>query len=417
MRPHAPALAIPLLREANFRSLWGVGGLTEISRRLELLALSWLILETTNSTFQLALIWVFNNLPRPILSPFTGIIADRFSRHRVMVVAQGLNGLTATGVLFLLVADVVQPWHVFAATFLQGATRALEDPSRRTAIFDVVGEGRLVNAMALETISNTVGKMIGPILGGVLVGTVGFTWAYVGAVLVHLLALALLTRVKIPVYRGPADGDTVWQSLREGVKYAWSSPVLRGLLYVTVVMNALAFPMEQFIPAVGRDHLGVGPALTGLLLASEGFGRLAAAGIMAVGPGSRYHGRVFVVGSLVVLVLTVLFAWSPWYGLSFALLTVSGIGQAGFGTMQSSIVLLTSPPQMRGRMMGLLSVFIGIGNPLGALEIGVLATAFGTQWAISASALAGLLLMLPAVVLTPLVWRPSIQPPPAMAKR
>jgi hypothetical protein len=67
-------------------------------------------------------------------------------------------------------------------------------------------------------------------------------------------------------------------------------------------------------------------------------------------------------------------------------------------------------------MMGLLSVFIGIGNPLGALEIGALATAFGIQWAISASALAGLLLMLPAVALTPLVWRPFIQPPPATVK-
>jgi hypothetical protein len=67
-------------------------------------------------------------------------------------------------------------------------------------------------------------------------------------------------------------------------------------------------------------------------------------------------------------------------------------------------------------MMGLLSVFIGIGNPLGALEIGALATAFGIQWAISASALAGLLLVLPTLALTPLVWRPFTQPPAAMAK-
>jgi MFS family permease len=113
--------------------------------------------------------------------------------------------------------------------------------------------------------------------------------------------------------------------------------------------------------------------------------------------------------------MAILFVWSPWYAVSFTLLTVAGVGQSGFGTMQSSITMLSAPRELRGRMMGLMSFCIGLGTPLGTLEIGWVAAVFSTQWAISVNAAAGLLLLLPAVIFTPLVRRSSMQPAPAAA--
>jgi MFS family permease len=188
------------------------------------------------------------------------------------------------------------------------------------------------------------------------------------------------------------------------------------MLYVTIVMNAMAFPVQQFIPAIGRDHLGVGATLVGLLVAADGFGQLAGAGLMSMTNGVRYHGRVFVAGSVAVMVLTILFVWSPWYALAFALLAVGGLGQSGFSTMQSAITMLAAPQGMRGRMMGLLSFCIGVGTPLGGLEMGALAAAFTIQIAISANILVGLVLIIPVLALTPLVSRPLIQPAPATAE-
>ena len=115
-------------------------------------------------------------------------------------------------------------------------------------------------------------------------------------------------------------------------------------------------------------------------------------------------------GSVIVLVMVMLFVWAPWYVLAFALLALGGCGQAGFSTMQSTIAMLVTPPAMRGRMMGLLSVCIGASTPLGTLEIGVLAAAFTVQHAIAVNALVGLLLLAPAVALTPLVWQRISQP-------
>ena len=400
-----------MLQSADFRVIWYVGSLGEVGRRMELLVLSWLILQLTDSYFQLGLVLAFNNLSRPMVSMFSGYIADRFPRGRILLAGQTINVLT-TATLLTVIAydfDLIRPWHVFGAVFIQGLTKAIEDPSRRTAIFDIVGQRRLVNALSLDVISHNLGKMAGPIMGGILLDTAGFTGAYSFLLSVHICNLALMTRLRIPNYQGPAQIEPVLRSLKVAVSFAWRSPVLVGLFYITIVMNALAFPFQQFIPAIGRDTLGVGVVLVGLLVAADGFGQLAGAGIMAISRDLRYHGRVFVLGSLGVLLIGVIFVWSPWYALTFGLLTMSGIAQSGFSTMQSAVTMLATPHDMRGRMMGLLSVCIGAGTPLGALEMGAVAAAVSIQWAIALNAFAGLLLLLPAIAFTPLSWKPLSQ--------
>jgi len=398
-----PVMAI--LRDGDFRTIWYVGSLFEFARRTEMLALSWLILQSTDSYFQLALVLVFNNLPRPVLSLFTGLIADRFDRRLVLGIAQGMNTVASAVILAVMLWDIelIKPWHVYLVIFIQGGIKAVEDPSRRTAILDIVGPRRLVNALSLDVISHTAGKMIGPLLGGLLLATVNFQGAYVFIVTIHLINIALITRLRIPPSQGVPRNEPVWKSLFVGFRYALGSRELLGMFYVTVIMNALAFPVQQFVPAVGRDHLNVGVGLVGVLVAADGVGQLAGAGVLALSRDLRSRGRIFVLGSLLILVMVILFVWSPWFALSFLILSVGGLGQAGFGTMQSAITMLAAPPEMRGRMMGVLSEFIGVGNILGPLEIGAVASAVSIQWAISANALIGLVLVVPVLAFASLV--------------
>ena len=263
-----------VLQNPKFRVLWYVGGLAEVARWMEMLVLSWLVLQATNSPFQLGLVLVFNNAPRPFFSLFAGLIADRFSRHLMLIIGQTVNMAAAAALLTLIVVDLVQPWHVFLIAFIQGSTRALEDPARRTGILDIVGERRLVNAMSLEVITNTTGKIIGPLIGGILIDTVAFTGAYSLLVAIHLLHWALLIlKVRIPNLPKNTQQEPVWKGLGSAVGYALHSPTLISLLYITVVMNAMAFPVRQFIPVIGQDQLHVGATLVGLLVAAEGFGQ------------------------------------------------------------------------------------------------------------------------------------------------
>ena len=413
---NAPVFSV--LQDRDFRAIWYVGTLRELSRRMELLVLSWLILQTTQSPLQLALVLVFNNLPRPALSLFTGFIADRFDRWRILMASQFINTVVAGVILALIFTDAIAAWHVYAAVFLQGATKSLEDPSRRTGILDIVGERRLVNALSLDTISNTSGKMLGPLLGGIMIDTSGplvaslfggvsvASGGFVGAcgliMLVHLVDLVVMTRVRIPKKERATTWEPVWRSLGNGIKYALATPLLWGMLYVTIIMNALAFPLQQFIPDIGANNLGVGATLVGLLVAGEGIGQLIGAGAMALTRNLERHGRVFLLGSTAVLVMAILFVWTPWYVVAFGVLILGGVGQSGFGTMQSTITMLSAPAEMRGRMVGLMSVCIGIGTPLGGLALGIMAEILGTSLAITVNALAGMALLLPALLLTPL---------------
>lgn len=423
-----------LMGERDFRVVWGVGILAEFGRRYELVAFSLLILEVTDSSAShLMLLWVFNNLPRPFVSPLAGYIADRFPRQRVMLLAQAVNLATAGGLLGLMLYSLgglqswaafgaaffgidaadglldLQPWHIFLAAFVQGVTKAVEDPSRRTGIFDIAGRERVVNAMSLDVIAQNVGKMAGPVAGGLLIQFAGYPAAYAFLLFVHADNLLLISRLRIPATGLIAAAPPMWSGLGSAMGFAWRNSTLVGMLSITLVMNAMAFPLQQFIPAVGTGLLGVGPALVGVLVAADGFGHLAGAAVMAATRGVRYHGRYFTYGSVVVLVASAVYVWSPWYGLAFALLLLSGLGQAGFSTMQSSIMMLSSPPEMRGQMMGLLSFCIGIANLLGALEISAAVSWLALQHTISLHALAGLALLVPAILFTPLVRRPLAQ--------
>ena len=157
---------IQVLADRDFRAIWYVGGVHEICRRMELFVLTWLIFDITGSPFSVGLVLAFNNLPRPIFSLFAGLVADRFSRRKIIAVAQIINTVVAVALLGLILKDMILPWHAYLAVCLQGLTKALDDPARRTSILDIVGEGRIVNALSVDQISNTLGKMIGPLLGG-----------------------------------------------------------------------------------------------------------------------------------------------------------------------------------------------------------------------------------------------------------
>jgi MFS family permease len=374
---------------------------------MELLVLGYLIFQLTGSPFQVGLIAVFLNAPRPILALYAGVIADRLDRRHVMIGVHAVYLGTATALLALLVTNAVQPWHVFIAILVQGSVKVLDDPSRRTAIFDLTGHQRIASAMSLETITNNGGKILGPLAGGLLIAWSGFTGAYAVLAALDLVALLLMVRLRLP--RGSRVGSapaTVLHSLKEGIGYSLTNRMVLGVLSISLIVNALVFPIQYFIPVIASDLLQVGPVLGGLLASAEGIGTVTGALIISIKREIRYHGRLFVFGALVVAVAVTLVGWSPWFVVSFTLLFVGGMAQAGFSTMQSTILLLASQPGLRGRTVGALGTVNGLGHLLGGSEIGIIAGAFGIGLAIGVNAAAGLILMLPVIILTPLMWRP-----------
>ena len=254
---------------------------------------------------------------------------------------------------------------------VQGSARVFDDPSRRVAIFDLVGQERIANAMSLETFNNNAGKIIGPFLGGVLIAGAGFVGAYVALTVLALTNLVLVLCLRLRARTvGTGTRLRVWQSLAEGVKQCWQNPIMFGVLCITLTVNGLVFPIQYFIPVIASDILSVGPVLGGVLGAAEGIGTLIGAVGLAMVRTIRRHGVIFVTGSLIAAAAVVLVSISPWFALSFTVLFLGGLGQAGFSTMQSTILLLAPPPEMRGRAMGAQGLAAGLGHLVGGSGVG-----------------------------------------------
>ncbi len=373
---------------------------------MELLVLILLIRDITGSYFQLGLLAVFLNAPRPVLSLFAGVIADRLDRRVIMVSAHAAYMAVAGTILVLLFMDALRPWHVFVVVFFQGLAKVLEDPSRRTAMFDLVGPERIASAMALESMTSTIGKIAGPLAAGVLIAAAGFTGTYVFLAALDLASLFLLIQLRLPHRSiGAAGHPAVWQSLQEGISYSLVNRTVLGVLLISIVMNAMVLRIQEFIPVIASDHLLVGPVLIGLLTSSEGIGNLIGASIISIKGNIRHHGRLFVAGSLVMAFMVLAVALSPYFALSFVLLLLAGVAHAGFSTMQSTMLLLASPAEIRGRIVGVNSLTNGAAQMVGPLEIGAIGNAVSITFAIGLNAALAMVMIVPLAIVTPMLKR------------
>jgi MFS family permease len=380
--------------------------MSHASRWMETGVLGWLMLDLTDSPWHVALVGAARSAPLLAFGLLAGLVADRTNRWVVMLCTQSVNALATAVLLVLLLLGPLQPWHVLLVAFILGCSTILDMPSRRSLVYDLVGPQQVVSAMSLETVSNTVGKFLGPLVGGLMIEMTGFGGVYGLLTAAYLLALGLILQVKSHLLGPPGPAQPIWQSLVTGLRYSLRNRVMLGVLWITVIMNALAFSYVQILPVVARDQLRVGPGLMGLLASADGMGTLIGALLLAAVGQHSAHGRIFALGALLELVSLLAFAASPWYALSCIVLFGVGLGNAGFSTMQSTIILLAAAPGMRGRAVGVLGLCIG-STPLGLLELGALSAAVGAPAAIGINAAIGLALWLPVVAFTPLLARPQ----------
>ena len=389
--------------------MWAAGGLDNTGRWMDVVVMGLLVLELTDSAFQVALLFVFRWLPMLAFALISGMVADRANRWAIMMVSRMVAVTTTGAVLVLVLADAVEPWHVFIASFFLGGLFVLEFPSRRSLIYDLVGSDRIVSAMSLETINSTLGRFMGPFLAGLLIELTDFSGTYIVLMVVYIVAFVLILVMK---GRGPVRAPSpyaFWSTVSRGFKYSLNNSVIRSVLLITLIMNAMAFSVESLFPVVAKNHLGVGPGLTGILISAQAIGSLAAASVIASLAVIRYHGRIFALGLVLQLISLLFFALSPWYPVSFLMLMLAGLGAAGYSTMQSTIILISSEPEMRGTALGMLGQCIGVAA-VGGLAVGVVANYFSAQAAVAMSVSLGLLLLIPALSFSPLLRRP-ISPP------
>jgi len=397
---------LTVLKNRNYRLLWTTATINNAAEMSEVLVSSWLVLHLTGSPFQVAMVGVSRTVSMIGFSLFAGAIGDRFNRKNVLLFSHAISLVAALGVLLILVFGDISPWHLFLAAGIRGTGRAFDNTNRRALVFQIVGSKNIVQAISLEFVGMSIGRIIGPLLTGILLQIDGSAiWATEILIVGYIVALLSLLLLKVDVYGQFRDRANVFSSISEGFKFAIKSPSISATLYTTVAMNVL-FQYQIFIPVVAEEYLGIGAALMGLLASSDGMGKVTGAIIMGIFSGYiRRQGRIFWLGSMGVSVCLLGFALSPWFMTSFLLLFLMGAAHTGFATMQSSILLIASPAKLHGRMGGVQQIAVGAGQ-MGSVEIGAIATVLTVPMALVLNAIGGIAILLLIAMFMPALMKP-----------
>ncbi len=364
-------------------------------RWLETLALGVFVYDLTESAFLVGFIGFLRMAPMLVLGAFIGAFADRANRRAILALTNLTLAVIYLTLGFLILTDRIELWHVATGAFIAGVVWATDFPVRRAMIADTVPVDRVSSAFGVDMASSNFSRVIGPIIGGAFLQEIGMQAVYflgTGLFIVASgLAFSMLIIRKTPTTATRTPTTSSNYDLRAGVKHIIGDSVLLVTIIITITMNLFAFPYQQMVPVLGAEKLMIEPVYIGLLFSVEGLGATLGALTIAAAAQPRHFTRVYTYASLGFLAVIAAFALNPYYWLALLLLFIGGFGMSGFGTMQSIIVVSSTRPEMRGRVLGVLAVAIGSG-PIGALHVGWLATQIGTDTAVLAIAITGIIL-------------------------
>ena len=378
---------------------------------MTMIARGWLILDMTDSPFMVTAINGVGMLPMLVFSAFGGVIADRMSRKLILIVSDAFNLVVLLILALLVITDVIQVWQVFLLTILHGFSFAMGTPARAATVGNILNPKDLPSGVALFTTIFSSAQLVGPALAGYLINSFGMGIPFAVACLLMIPAIALMSTLGMPkMAAGPGSGPpvSVLQSIAQGVAYVKHSPILVGLLLLGLSATVFAMPYQVMLPVFARDILNVGPSGLGVMGGVAGAGAIIGSLSVAVFSSQSQLRYLMLGGGIGLGVTIVLFALSTIYALSLLLLLLTGFLFQIFMTSNFTLVQLSAPDYIRGRVLSLRMIVLGV-SPLGMFTLGAAAEAFGAPRATAVMAAISVLIAIAIMMAIPSLRRVEAQ--------
>ena len=366
------------LRNRNFRVYFVGQTISTIGTWTQKVAQAWLVLEVTGSPVALGVTAALQSLPTLVLGPWSGLIADRFDKRRILLFTQAASIVPALVLGILTAIGFVPLWALLLTATVLGVIESIDKPARQTIVVEMVGRDQLINAITLNNITINAGRLIGPALAGLLITWVGLPVSFFinalsfVAVLVSLMLLHTdLFERDVPIARAPGQ-------VRAGFRYVRGRPVLFGPLLLLAITGLLAWEWTVTIPLFARDALDGDAQTVGWLFTAMGAGAIV--GALLIASSLRASLVHLIAASLVFAAALLAISVAPSLLIALILLFVLGTAGVAYRATTSSLAQLRSSPEMRGRTMSLFVIAIGGTSPLGAPLLGWLCEVVGIRW-------------------------------------
>ena len=333
------------------------------------MALSWLVWRITKDPIFLGMVEGANLFPMLLFAWAGGMLADRYDRRKVMITTQTLAMIQAIVLATLTLTGIIEPWHCLILAGFIGTVNAFEVPSRQSLLVNMVEKKDLVNAVSLGSSIFNVARSVGPALAGIIVAVYDEGVCFVINAISYTAALIalLLIRVEKPKEDSRESGKP---SFKDGIKFVVSNHTVKRIVAMGIAISLFGLQTNVVMPIFASEILGGGVETLGMLRAANGFGALIAALIIA----SRGHGKILKpligVACVVYGLMLALFALSKVTWLSVILMIFTGFALVTMLSGGHSLVQLSAPDEIRGRVMSLyMTILLGLA-PFGSLLIG-----------------------------------------------
>ena len=370
------ALEVPVFRNYFYATI-----ISNIGSWMQILAQGWLILQLTNSPFYLGLVGLVRAVPTIGLSLVGGVLADRFSRTRILMVTQAGMALSSLVIALLTVSGLITVWHLLVISFVSSVFFAVDNPTRQALVPDLVGRDRLTSAIGLNSAAWNAAAIIGPSIAGILIAAVSISGAFflnAASYIPVLIAVAIIP----PLERRAPTSRSMIRQLSEGLGYIRSDRAIWGILLLIAVPSIAARPYTQMMPVFARDILGLGATGFGVLMAASGIGALAGALITASLGGFTRRGWLLILVTIALGVSLLAFSQSTWIIASIGLVIVVGGTSTLMMSLANTLLQGIVPDTMRGRVMSVYTLIAGGLMPLGSMILGSLGELIGVPLAV-----------------------------------
>ncbi|HEY1952957.1 MAG TPA: MFS transporter [Gemmatimonadaceae bacterium] len=379
-RPINPFRALQVHR--NFRLFWTGQTVSLIGTWMQTVGVGWLALELTNSAFLVGVVSAAGSFPVLLLSLYGGVLADRRSKLRIVIICQALLLAEAAALWWYTWSGRIGFESLLVLTLLGGFISAFEIPARQAMIVELVTREDLVDAIALNSGGFNLARIVGPSIAAVILARFGLAWCFGINALSYLAVLASLSQIRLPRWTPVQNLVSPFEQLKHGIRYIRGSRSVSGLMGVIAVFSIFGFQYLSMMPVVARDVLHTGASGYGLLLTFVGVGALTGA-LSLAGLGARIRrGRLFNSSAYVFAGLTMLFALMRTVHLAALVLLFLGLTMLINGALANGILQSVVPDELRGRVMATY-VFVYVGfTPIGSFIAGAMARFIGVEWAI-----------------------------------
>ncbi len=383
LRRSVDSLSVP-----NYRRYFAGQVVSLSGNWMQVVAEIWLILLLTGSGLAVGMTTALQFLPILLFGAWGGLLADRFSKRRLLMVTQVLMAIPALALFAVTAAGVVAPWMVFALVFVRGTVNAVDNPTRQSFAIEMVGAERVVNAVSLNSVLIHSARLVGPAIAGVLIATVGVEPCFALNALSFGGMIFALWRMEPAQLNSSPRAEPERRPIRAALRYVRQTPELAVPLGLMALVGTFGLNFQVILPLLARFSFDGGATAYATLVAAMGAGSVI--GALATGAHGRTDARLIVGAALSFGVLALLAAAMPSIALEVPMVALLGASAVTFAAAINSSLQLAVEPEMRGRVMALYSVVFLGSTPIGGPLAGWLSEAYDPRVALLLAASAGI---------------------------